>query len=64
MKNIKNYQIKTIIGKIIIKKTSKIPSGKIIQICINYRDILVGNIDREFCIIDNLCSHHSMPKGK
>ena len=44
-------------GKIIAGKVSDIPPGKMIKISIDGREIMVANIDGEFCAIDDTCTH-------
>ena len=53
-------------GKIIAGKTSDIPPGKMSKVSIDGRDILVANIDGEYCAIDDSCTHSgsSLSEGK
>jgi len=53
-------------GKIIVGKTSDIPSGKMIKASIDGRDILVANIDGKYCATDDSCTHSgsSLSEGK
>lgn len=53
-------------GKIIAGKTSDIPLGKMIKISIDGRDILVANIDGQYCAIDDSCTHSgsSLSEGR
>ena len=53
-------------GKIIVGKTSDIPLGKMIKISIDGRDIMVANIDGEYCATDDSCTHSgsSLSEGK
>ena len=53
-------------GKIIVGKTSDIPSGKMIKISMDGRDILVANIDGKYCATDDSCTHSgsSLSEGK
>ena len=44
-------------GKIIAGKVSDIPPGKMIKISVNGKEILVANIDGEFCAMDDTCTH-------
>jgi len=44
-------------GKIIAGKVSDIPPGKMIKISVDGREIMVANIDGEFCAIDDTCTH-------
>ena len=53
-------------GKIIVGKTSDIPLGKMIKISIDGRDIMVANIDGDYCATDDSCTHSgsSLSEGK
>ena len=53
-------------GKIIVGKTTDIPPGKMIKVSISGRDILVANIDNNFCATDDSCTHSgsSLSEGK
>ncbi len=53
-------------GKIIAGKISDISPGKMIKISIDGRDILVANIDGEYCATDDSCTHSgsSLSEGK
>ena len=55
-----------VMGKIIAGKTSEIPPGKMIKVSIDGRDILVANIDGEYCATDDSCTHSgsSLSEGK
>ena len=44
-------------GKIIAGKISDIPPGKMIKVSIDGRDVLVANIDGEYCATDDSCTH-------
>jgi nitrite reductase/ring-hydroxylating ferredoxin subunit len=44
-------------GKIIAGKISDIPSGKMIKISVNGKDVMVANIDGDFCAMDDSCTH-------
>lgn len=44
-------------GRIIAGKTSDIPPGKMIKVSIDGRDILIANIDGEYCATDDSCTH-------
>lgn len=44
-------------GKIIAGKASEIQSGKMLKVSVDGRDILVANIDGDFCAIDDTCTH-------
>jgi nitrite reductase/ring-hydroxylating ferredoxin subunit len=54
------------LGKIIAGKTSDIASGKMIKVSIDGRDVLVANIDGEYCATDDTCTHSgsSLSEGK
>ena len=53
-------------GRIIAGKTSDITPGKMIKVSIDGRDILVANIDNNFCATDDTCTHSgsSLSEGK
>ncbi len=53
-------------GKIIAGKTSDIPPGKMIKVSVDGRDIMLANIDGEFCATDDTCTHSgsSLSEGK
>jgi nitrite reductase/ring-hydroxylating ferredoxin subunit len=53
-------------GKIIVGKTTDIPPGKMIKVSIDGRDILVANIDNNYCATDDSCTHSgsSLSEGK
>jgi nitrite reductase/ring-hydroxylating ferredoxin subunit len=53
-------------GKIIVGKTTDIPPGEMIKVSIDGRDILVANIDNNFCATDDSCTHSgsSLSEGK
>ena len=53
-------------GKIIVGKTSDIPLGKMIKISIDGRDIMVANINGDYCATDDSCTHSgsSLSEGK
>ena len=53
-------------GKIIAGKISDIPPGKMIKVSIDGRDVLVANIDGEYCATDDTCIHSgsSLSEGK
>lgn len=53
-------------GKIIAGKTSDIQPGKMIKVSIDGRDILVANINGEYCATDDSCTHSgsSLSEGK
>ena len=53
-------------GKIIACKISEIPSGKMIKVSIDGKDILVANIDGEYYATNDTCTHSgsSLSEGK
>jgi nitrite reductase/ring-hydroxylating ferredoxin subunit len=44
-------------GKIIVGKVSDIPLGKMIKISVDGKDVMVANIDGDFCAMDDSCTH-------
>ncbi len=44
-------------GKIIAGKVSDIPPGKMIKISVDGKDVMVANIDGNFCAMDDSCTH-------
>mgnify|MGYP001185361181 FL=1 len=44
-------------GKILVGKTSDIPSGKMVMVSADGRDILVTNVDGNYYAMDDTCSH-------
>ena len=44
-------------GKIIVGKVADIPPGKMIKVAVDGREILVANIDGEYCAVDDTCTH-------
>ena len=52
--------------KIIVGKTSDIALGQMIKVTIDGRDILIANIDGEYCATDDSCTHSgsSLSEGK
>jgi nitrite reductase/ring-hydroxylating ferredoxin subunit len=44
-------------GKIIAGKVSDIPTGKMIKISVDGKDVMVANIDGDFCAMDDSCTH-------
>jgi nitrite reductase/ring-hydroxylating ferredoxin subunit len=44
-------------GKIIVGKTSEIPSGKMQKVSVDGRDIVVANIDGNYYACDDTCTH-------
>ena len=44
-------------GKIIAGKVSDIPRGKMIKITVDGKDVMVANIEGDFCAMDDTCTH-------
>ncbi len=44
-------------GKIIAGKVSGIPPGKMIKISVDGKEIMIANIDGDFCAMDDTCTH-------
>jgi nitrite reductase/ring-hydroxylating ferredoxin subunit len=44
-------------GKIIGGKVADIPPGKMIKISVDGKDIMIANIDGNFCAMDDSCTH-------
>ena len=44
-------------GKILVGKTSDIPSGKMIMVSTDGKDILVTNVDGNYYVMDDTCTH-------
>jgi nitrite reductase/ring-hydroxylating ferredoxin subunit len=44
-------------GKIIAGKVLDIPPGKMIKIAVDGKDVMVANIDGDFCAMDDSCTH-------
>lgn len=44
-------------GKIIVGKTSEIPTGKMQKVSVDGREILVANIDGNYYACDDTCTH-------
>ena len=44
-------------GKILVGKTSDIPSGKMIIVSTDGKDILVTNVDGNYYAMDDTCTH-------
>ncbi len=44
-------------GKIIAGKVSDIPSGKMIKISVDGKELMIANIDGDFCAMDDTCTH-------
>jgi 3-phenylpropionate/trans-cinnamate dioxygenase ferredoxin subunit len=53
-------------GKIIVGKTADISPGKMIKVSIDGKDVMVANIDGNYCAIDDSCTHSgaSLSEGK
>ena len=44
-------------GKILVGKTSDIPSGKMVMVSVDGKDILVTNVDGDYHAMDDTCTH-------
>ena len=44
-------------GKILVGKTSDIPSGKMVMVSVDGKDILVTNVDGNYYAMDDTCTH-------
>jgi len=44
-------------GKILVGKTSDIPSGKMSMVSIDGKDVLVTNVDGNYYAMDDTCTH-------
>ena len=44
-------------GRILVGKTSDIPSGKMIMVSTDGKDILVTNVDGNYYAMDDTCTH-------
>ena len=44
-------------GKIIAGKVSDIPPGKMIKISVDGKELMIANIDGDFCAMDDTCTH-------
>jgi len=44
-------------GKILAGKTSDIPSGKMLKVSANGKQILVANVDGNYFAMDDICTH-------
>jgi 3-phenylpropionate/trans-cinnamate dioxygenase ferredoxin component len=53
-------------GKIIVGKTADISPGKMIKVSIDGKDVMVANIDGNYCAMDDSCTHSgaSLSEGK
>lgn len=53
-------------ARIIAGKTSDIVPGKMIKVSVDGRDILVANVNGEYCATDDTCTHSgaSLSEGK
>jgi 3-phenylpropionate/trans-cinnamate dioxygenase ferredoxin component len=53
-------------GKKIAGKTTDIPPGKMIKISVDGKEIMVANIDGNYCAMDDSCTHSgsSLSEGK
>lgn len=44
-------------GKVIAGKVSDIPPGKMIKITVDGKDVMVANIEGDFCAMEDTCTH-------
>jgi nitrite reductase/ring-hydroxylating ferredoxin subunit len=44
-------------GKVIAGKVSDIPPGKMIKIKVDGKDVMIANIEGDFCAMDDTCTH-------
>ena len=53
-------------GKIIAGKTTDISLGKMIKVSVDGKEIMVANIDGNYCAMDDSCTHSgaSLSEGK
>ncbi len=53
-------------GKIIVGKTADISPGKMIKVSIDGKDVMIANIDGNYCAMDDSCTHSgaSLSEGK
>lgn len=53
-------------GKIIVGKTSDIPTGKMLKVTADGKEILVTNVDGSYFAVDDTCTHAgaSLAEGK
>ena len=53
-------------GKIIAGKTTDITPGKMIKVSVDGKEIMVANIDGDYCAMDDSCTHSgaSLSEGK
>ena len=53
-------------GKIIVGKTADISPGKMIKVSIDGKDVMIANIDENYCAMDDSCTHSgaSLSEGK
>ncbi|MBA0908111.1 MAG: Rieske 2Fe-2S domain-containing protein [Nitrosarchaeum sp.] len=53
-------------GKIVAGKTTDIPVGKTLKISVDGKEIMVANIDGQYCAVDDSCTHSgsSLSEGK
>jgi 3-phenylpropionate/trans-cinnamate dioxygenase ferredoxin component len=58
--------LKTIMGRIIAGKVSDMPPGKMVKISIDGKEVMIVNIDGNYCAIDDSCTHSgaSLSEGK
>ena len=53
-------------GKIIAGKNTDVPPGKMIKVSVDGREIMIANIDGDYCAINDSCTHSgaSLSEGK
>jgi nitrite reductase/ring-hydroxylating ferredoxin subunit len=53
-------------GKIIVGKTSDIPTGKMLKVTADRKEILITNVDGSYFAVDDTCTHAgaSLADGK
>ena len=44
-------------GKILVGTTSDVPSGKMVMVSVDGKDILVTNVDGDYHAMDDTCTH-------
>jgi len=53
-------------GKIMAGKTADVPPGKMIKVSVDGKEIMVANVNGDYCAIDDSCTHSgaSLSEGK
>lgn len=53
-------------GKMIVGKTTDIQPGKMIKVSVDSKEIMVANINGEYCALDDSCTHSgaSLSEGR